>query len=365
MSNRPKILSIDDNKTSQKLLEKALGKDYEISTATSAFAGLKLLSQINPHALILDADMPEIDGYKLCRMIRAQPEFANIPILFVTCPDQQQDHSRAFQAGGSDYITEPLNIISLKEKLQLSLTRQPSAQRERPVRGDNNPKDQYLSVLHTFLVHLIALESDEKVAKAVVNALDQLQLKGAVVLHNSGDIVSSIGPLTDLESVLLQQATTRYPAAYAARYIWGDKHLGCMVQNMPLDKSDFYQQLVQLLDAIFSAANEKLAALSAQHATPSPRPSYAAPTSSLERISLHLETALHDLEQLNEKQWQNICLQLGDWLDEARTGEPNLMKLQGVLNQCIKARVAAFDQCRETQSLCSNMLSHINRKDTA
>lgn len=365
MSNRPKILSIDDSKTNQKLIEKALSQDYEINSATSAYGGLAMLSKINPVALLLDADMPDIDGYKLCRMIRAQPEFAKIPILFITCPDSKTNHTQALQAGGSDFITEPVDIVALKQKLRLNLAR--SAEEDISPRPQLSVHEHHLQALHQFLTELITTDSVKSVTDSVLYAFDQLQLKGALVLHSSGEIISSIGPLTDLESVLLQQAQAPYPTAYAARYIWGGKHLGGMIQNMPLHKSDAYQQLANILDTIFTATNTKLAALNSEASSiVAATPTNLIKPSRLETLGFKFETALNELEILNEEHWSKICKALEDRLEEVHTGGIDSAALQRTLNQCIEARLALYEKCLEAQSRGHDLLNNSTKaKDSA
>ena len=102
-----KILIVDDEKMMTELLSDHLRDcDYETITANDSREAIELL-QKNPDLIILDINMPDMDGLELCRNIR---NHVDCPILFVTARITEQDKINGLQYGGDDYITKPFSL---------------------------------------------------------------------------------------------------------------------------------------------------------------------------------------------------------------------------------------------------------------
>ena len=117
---KQKILVIDDEEMITELLSDHLSDEgYEIYTANSAGGALKLLPK-NPDLIILDINMPEMDGLELCKNIR---DHVSCPILFVTARITEQDKINGLQYGGDDYITKPFSLKELSARVSAHLRR--------------------------------------------------------------------------------------------------------------------------------------------------------------------------------------------------------------------------------------------------
>ncbi|CAN5480029.1 hypothetical protein BH11PSE11_BH11PSE11_21730 [soil metagenome] len=105
---RPKILVIDDEASNIYVISQILEDDYELIFATEGATGIELACDALPDAILLDIMMPEMDGYDVCALLKADPRTAGIPIIFVTGLGTAEQEVRGFEVGGSDYITKPL-----------------------------------------------------------------------------------------------------------------------------------------------------------------------------------------------------------------------------------------------------------------
>ena len=102
-----KILIIDDEEMILEMLKKCLeAEDFLVYTANSAKKALEQLS-IVPDIILLDINMPEINGFELCQAIR---DHITCPILFLTARVTEQDAINGFSVGGDDYITKPFDM---------------------------------------------------------------------------------------------------------------------------------------------------------------------------------------------------------------------------------------------------------------
>lgn len=371
MEKRPKILSIDDNQDSQNLVEQILAGEYEVRTALSGSSGIEALVSFEPDAILLDVDMPTLNGLRLCRMIRAEPSFASTPILFVSGLNSPEDRARGFQAGGDDYISKPIDINQLRQKLSFNIERATLLDQQVSASNDSLALGQNLQVLHDFLVALIGFSDNVRaLGEMTLHTLDKLGLKGAIYLHATGEICSSIGPLTDLETLLLQQATRPYPSEYSARYLWGSEHFSAIIQNMPLARHDQYQPLVQLLTTLFSAVNHKFSALGKNHRStpPNTNPSNANKVThrpDFAQAQIHgykLECAVEELEQNAEVRLGHLCQRLQDLAHQELRSPTEAKQLRDLLDDAMNVRLAIYDHCLEIQSQYSGIMAQLGIK---
>ena len=120
----PRILIVDDSPTSIQILAEELKATYYITIANSGAAALKIAnSNTPPDLILLDVIMPEMDGYEVCRQLKAGDATKNIPIIFVTAKNEAADEEYGLNLGAVDYITKPfhLAIIRARVKNHLSL----------------------------------------------------------------------------------------------------------------------------------------------------------------------------------------------------------------------------------------------------
>lgn len=128
-----RILVVDDEPVNLRVLKQILQEQYQLMFATSAKQALELLSKETPDLILLDVMMPEISGFELCAMLKADNALQNIPIIFVTALKDELDETQGFKVGAVDYITKPLSpaIVRARVKTHLSLVHAEELKRTR------------------------------------------------------------------------------------------------------------------------------------------------------------------------------------------------------------------------------------------
>ena len=104
-----RILVVDDVEQNVKLLEAKLSSEYY--TVYSAYSGQECLDMIqaySPDVVLLDVMMPEMDGFEMCRQLKADPKTADIPILFITGLEDDESRTIGYRLGAVDYVNKPL-----------------------------------------------------------------------------------------------------------------------------------------------------------------------------------------------------------------------------------------------------------------
>ena len=109
-----KIMVVDDDKDATALFEEALrAEGYDPILLNESAKAIQIAKQEKPSLFILDLMMPEPDGFKLCRMLRREPEFRNTPIIIVTALNDTDSRIVAIGAGANDYLTKPFRLDEL------------------------------------------------------------------------------------------------------------------------------------------------------------------------------------------------------------------------------------------------------------
>lgn len=127
MNEKATVLIVDDSATNIQVLAGILKSDYLVKVANSGQRCLDILSTGPlPDLLLLDIDMPGMDGYEVCRKVKANPDTAKLPIIFVTGMDSDDSEEYGLTLGAVDYITKPIRpaIVQARVKTQVMLKKQ-------------------------------------------------------------------------------------------------------------------------------------------------------------------------------------------------------------------------------------------------
>lgn len=121
-ADRPLILIIDDNPENLRVAVDLLqAYSFVVRTARDGTRGLRRARLNRPQLILLDIQMPGIDGYETCKRLKADPELADIPVVFMTALSAARDKVRAFEVGGVDYVTKPFEVNELVARVQTHL----------------------------------------------------------------------------------------------------------------------------------------------------------------------------------------------------------------------------------------------------
>lgn len=128
------ILVIEDDDIVARTIERSLrGHEFRVGLASSGVEGLQAARRQPPSLVVLDIIMRGMDGYAVCREMRADPLLANVPILFLTAKSKDDDKIAGFRAGGDDYLTKPFNVDELLLRIRAILRRtQPAVAVDEP-----------------------------------------------------------------------------------------------------------------------------------------------------------------------------------------------------------------------------------------
>lgn len=118
------VLVVDDVPSNIDVLSEILRPTYQVKVVTNGVMALKIaMAPQPPDLILLDIMMPEMDGYEVCRQLKANPSTRHIPVIFVSAMDEVKDEAKGFELGAVDYITKPVSpsIVKARVKTHLAL----------------------------------------------------------------------------------------------------------------------------------------------------------------------------------------------------------------------------------------------------
>jgi diguanylate cyclase (GGDEF)-like protein len=121
-SRRAKILLVDDQPLNIQVLYQAFAADHELCMATSGAQALQVCASQQPDLILLDIEMPDMDGYEVCRRLKADAATRDIPIIFVTAHIGDEAQMRGLDLGAVDFISKPINVKIVRARVNIHLT---------------------------------------------------------------------------------------------------------------------------------------------------------------------------------------------------------------------------------------------------
>lgn len=229
-----RILIVDDTVKNIQVLGTILKQEgYQLNVAQNGKQALDVVGKVKPDLILLDVMMPEMDGFEACGHLKANPETADIPVIFLTAKIETEDIVKGFELGAVDYVTKPFNptellkrvdthlsLYHLRRKLE-DLVAERTAHLQHRVRElDARDKLMHLqssteSLLEGYEAILQVVEDVFKVDQAMIYRLDSsettLTVKAALGLEASGVIqdeteVGAQAPVDTQSDALVAQA---------------------------------------------------------------------------------------------------------------------------------------------------------------
>ena len=180
----PSVLIVDDTLENLRLLADLLGEQgYEVRPVTNGRQALQAVEQDPPDLILLDINMPEMDGYEVCRRLRMNERCRDLPVIFLTALADTVDKVRAFNMGGVDYITKPFQLdevlARVRTHIALKRARVELDAELRRLRALETLRDDLVQmIVHDMASPLLAVRIHLKNVKRQATALDEHSQEG-------------------------------------------------------------------------------------------------------------------------------------------------------------------------------------------
>jgi two-component system, sensor histidine kinase and response regulator len=201
-SDEALILIVDDIPRNLQVLGSILSESgFGVSVASSGRSALEAIASQAPDVILLDIQMPDMDGYEVCRQLKANPDTAHIPVIFLTARTEIDDIVRGFEQGAVDYITKPFisQELLVRVRTHLRLVRQTERLREL-----NKDKDEFLGIAAHDLrnpLSKIQFIAEKMAYKADIFTPELIQEASADIVGTVSEMMELISNLLDVNAI--------------------------------------------------------------------------------------------------------------------------------------------------------------------
>lgn len=112
------ILVVDDTEANIDLLVFLLGREYDVAVAMDGETALEVATNEPPDLILLDVMMPGMNGYEVCERLKANEATREVPVVFLSANVEESDREKALELGAVDFITKPIDIVEIQEKVK-------------------------------------------------------------------------------------------------------------------------------------------------------------------------------------------------------------------------------------------------------
>ena len=199
---KPLILAVDDATELLVLMARALAADYEVKTAESGAAALIAAAATpQPDLILLDVDMPGMNGFDVCKALKANPATAAIPVVFLTGKGESKDEAQGLTLGAVDYVTKPINaaVLKLRVRTHIALANR-RAELERLVQE----RTASLETAHVDLIHCLGRAMECHESAAAGNRFQRMGQYAKLIAQAAGakpaacELLEKAAPLHDI-----------------------------------------------------------------------------------------------------------------------------------------------------------------------
>ena len=230
----PKIMVVDDTVANLKLLEEMLGKQgYLVRSFPRGRLALAAAARELPDLILLDIQMPEMDGFEVCERFKADPLLAPIPIIFISAQHETMDKVRAFTLGGVDYVTKPFQFAEVDARVRTHL----ELRRQKVALQQSYERLKQLELVRENLAHMVVHDMRSPLF-AIMMALELVQMNVSnpppkatkyldMAVGNANKLVEMVNQLLDisrLESGRMPMTKTRGDLAATAQTVVDSLH---------------------------------------------------------------------------------------------------------------------------------------------
>jgi len=194
--NKPIILVVDDTPDNIEVLRWVLQEDYQVMAATHGEKALKIAQGTpKPDLILLDVMMPDVDGYDICRQLKADPRTSRIPIIFLTTKDETENEKMGLEIGAVDYIHKPIkpSIVQARVRTHLKLY-------------DQNRQLEKKVLERTAELHETRLEITQRLGRAAEFRDNETNMHVIRMGHYSRLIASALGVDDEWADMILHAA---------------------------------------------------------------------------------------------------------------------------------------------------------------
>ncbi len=268
--NKFKVLAIDDEPLNLDIIEEILEERFEVSQANNGAEGIEQAKNIKPDLILLDVNMPVMDGLETCRKIKSDQEISHIPVVFLSALSRVEERMAGYEAGGDDYISKPFDEQELLIKIELALNSKTT--KEELKKSSSEAMNMAMAAMTTagevgtilqFTRNSFQCSDYDSLAKQFLDTCRQYGLKASLRINiNDQDKFFSHDPeVISLEQKVLKQNDQGRFIDFGKRTIVHYRYISLLVKNMPVEDQEKYGRMKDNIGLLTEAADARIEGL--------------------------------------------------------------------------------------------------------
>jgi CheY-like chemotaxis protein len=234
---------VDDNSDNRKLMRMILEDDYTLCEARTGMECLSSIAEKRPDLILLDVNMPGINGYDVCRRLKGDPVTAVIPVIFISAMDLPEHRLEGYEAGGEEYIVKPINEDSFLTKVRATLevqerykALQQQANEAMSAALEAMTASSEMGSIVRFMMDCNQCQGFEQLYKAISSTMSQLGLVTACRIDDGDNTHFFDCGWQSLEAKVMTKCRIGHRIYdFGTRTVFSDNHISLLVKNMPVD----------------------------------------------------------------------------------------------------------------------------------
>jgi len=279
-----KILSVDDEPANQLVIDEILEDDYEVKLVYTGEECLENIKAYSPDLILLDINMPGIDGYETCIRLKADADTSSIPVIFLSALSSTEEKLKGYEVGATDYIPKPFDHDDLLNKIEAILKNIKSISTPTPIQEqvfDDKENEELLNELQSsraiamdamrytselgavikFYEESARCENFTDLMRAVFSTAGSIGLSCSMQIRDGTEVFneSSGGDISPMEVSVLDASRDKGRFFdFNSRTIMNYEHSSILIKNMPVDDDKRYGIMKDILGALGNGADERV-----------------------------------------------------------------------------------------------------------
>lgn len=315
-----KVLIIDDDKISRKFLSKALVASFSVEEACDGESGLEIAQQYQPDIILLDVEMPGLNGYEVCTRFRQADSTRVLPIIFLSSRSSLNERMLGYEAGGDDYLVKPcdrdeliakINVLLRHREVKVELTSMAEEAQKTALVAMAGSSE--LGMALSFAEKSFSLRTYKELAANFFQVTNNLSL--SCCLHfktRSKEIFfGSKGEVVPLVQQLMRMLQDQGRIVdFGTRTQINYPKVSLLVKNMPTDDMDKYGRYKDLFPFMLEASGAKILKMEAEQAMLEQSKNILMSFAMVESSLAELATSLYENHETSAKILQDLRTEL-------------------------------------------------------
>lgn len=370
MSKNIDVLVIDDDKFIQKIVCKTLTSGgLSARTADNGESGIAEALRAIPNIILLDVEMPGINGYEVCDRLRGMTETKDVPIVFLSSHSTLRERLQGYEVGADDYLVKPFEAEHLLARINV-LIKYHEERQELRAQYEIAQKTAIIAMTGSselgqamyFMERSLGYSTIDETVQGLFESTDRLSLDCCVMIALDDEIYwySSEGTISPLEKELIEMCdrSIRF-LDFGSRTIVNYPTISLLVKTMPLDDPERYGRLKDLLPILVSGVNTKINVLRTQESL-SRQSGNMLKSSTLIRNNLyHLASTILENRNHSTKLMEDLVQGLSSDLMRMGLEEDQEEYLLNCIDTTIQEAMAEMDAGKEIREGFSFILANL------